>query len=47
MLIFGNNINKTWVSQIRNSQEHKVKNLVFGTNGKIIRQSDSTFILIV
>ena len=47
MLIFGNNVNKTWVAQIRNSQEHKVKDLVFGTNAKIIGQSDSTFTLIV
>ena len=47
MLIIGNNVNKTWVAQIKNSEEHSVKDIVFGTNAKIISQGNSSFVLIV
>jgi len=46
-LIIGNNLNKTWVASIKNSEENNVKDIVFGTNAKIIAQGDSSFALIV
>jgi hypothetical protein len=46
-LIFGTDVNKTWIAQIINSQEHKIKDIAFGTDARIIEKDNGNIIILL
>ena len=39
-LLFGDSGNQTWVARIIKGQEHRLKNLTFGTRARVSQQDD-------